>query len=478
MDKIKLDPEIIQFIQGMPKTALHMHIEGSFESELAWSLASKEGYGTKKPLIIPAPPGASAPNIKNGKYQVTSLAELKKVYNFNDLESFLNVYNTLATLLLKESDFTALAQAYGEKCLSENIRHAEIFFDPQTHLSRGIPFQTVVTGIQKWLQKARDKGMNIQLIMSILRDHKVGTSSDLGDITSTTYTDDSGNNPVTAWSVANCTVAWNKLTSLPGGSPTGQPSQWKIVGVGLDNDEIGFPPGLFTGPYEFLRNQGLFCVAHAGEEGPPAYIWESINKLKVVRVDHGVRSIEDPNLMAFMQSKRSTPQALAAWGEPHDIPVTVCPLSNYKLKVFSDPTKTNIIDMLDLGVTATVNSDDPAYFGGYVTENYLFLLRALDPSIAKERSIDLADIFRLAKNGFNSSVINPDMREQFLNELITYFLTSPGNLYKNFRGTRENFQDTRENFDLSSSKIGIGLIIGIPIVVIILTIIVLIYKKR
>jgi len=431
-EKVKLSDEIISFIKGMPKTALHMHIEGSLEADLAWKLAINKNppYGPKHPLQIPAPSGAKAPNIKNGKYQVTNLKQLKEVYNFNDLESFLNVYNTLATLLETESDFTQLAKAYGKKCLDENIRHAEIFFDPQTHLSRGIPFKTVVTGIQKGLQLARSQGLNIQLIVSILRDHKVGTQTDGGDILSSSYTNDAGKDPATAWVVAHCTTSFNKLTQLSGGDPLGLPAQWKIVGVGLDNNEVGYPPGLFAGPYKYLRDQGLFCVAHAGEEGPPSYIWDAIKNLKVIRVDHGVRSVEDPNLIAYMQQKRDNSQIITTWGSPHDIPVTVCPLSNYKLKVFSDPTTTNIIDMLDLGMTATVNSDDPAYFGGYVSENYLFLLKALDPSVAKDRSIDLADIFRLAKNGFNASVINDTLRQQFLSELINYFLITPGTLYR------------------------------------------------
>ena len=400
----KLPKALVQFIKNMPKTALHIHIEGSLEPEMAWNLAisKKPPFGSNRPLQIPAPPGTkpdpSGPNIKNGKYQVTTLIELKKVYNFTDLESFLNVYNTLATLLDDESDFEALAAAYGAKCLEENIRHAEVFFDPQTHISRQIPFKTVVTGLQKGFQTARDKGINIELISSILRDHKVGTPGDSGDITSNKYTVDTA----TAWVVAHCTVAWNALTGLPGGSPGEVNPAWKITGVGLDNNELGFPPELFTGPYAYLRKNGLFGVAHAGEEGPPAYIWEAINKLKCIRIDHGVQSIKDPNLLAYMQSKHNNSQSIAAWGSPWPIPITVCPLSNYKLKVFADPTTTNIIDLLDIGLTATVNSDDPAYFGGYVTENYLFLLKALSPTVAKERPVNLADIFRLAKNGFNA----------------------------------------------------------------------------
>ena len=419
LDSTKLDPDVIDFIGRMPKTALHMHIEGSFEADLAWTLATEQGFGPKKPLVIPKPEG--------GTYKVTNLKQLETVYNFDDLESFLNVYNTLATLLNKKEDFQRLAEAYSNKCIQENIRHAEIFFDPQTHISRGIPFQTVVDGLQSGLQKGRSRGISIVMITSILRDHKVGQSSDTGNILSSKYTVDSA----TAWATAHCTVAYNQLTYLSGGSPNARPAEWRIVGVGLDNNEVGFPPDLFKGVYAYLRENGLFAVAHAGEEGPPSYIWQAIDDLKVIRVDHGIRAIEDPNLLSLMGTPNSTSQILKFYLQPHPIPITICPLSNYKLKVFPDPTETNIIDLLDLGIMATVNSDDPAYFGGYVTENYIFLLKSLDPKVAKAKPITLSHIFQLARNGFEASVLPSGQKNQFLGELNNYFLTAPGLLYNN-----------------------------------------------
>ncbi|MCP4213969.1 MAG: hypothetical protein GY765_04890, partial [bacterium] len=272
----------------MPKTELHMHIEGAFEATLAWQLASEQGFGPNNPLTIPKPGG--------GDYQVKSLTELENVYNFDDLESFLNVYNTLATLLKTKQDFQRLAENYAEKCLAENIKHAEIFFDPQTHISRGIPFETVVDGLQTGLQKGRQKGVSLVMIASILRDHPVGSPGDRGDITSGGYNDEDS----TAWVVAHCVTAYNKLTMLPGGTPNERPSQWRLAGIGLDNVEVGYPPELFKDVYAHLRDNGLFAVAHAGEEGPPEFIWQAIDDLNVVRVDHGVRAIEDPNLLSLM----------------------------------------------------------------------------------------------------------------------------------------------------------------------------------
>jgi adenosine deaminase len=419
-----LKPELAAFVNAMPKTALHMHIEGALEAHLAWQFASEQHFGPKpkKPLIIPKPDG--------GSYEVRSLAELEEVYNFNDLESFLNVYNKLATLLKTKKDFQRLGESYAEKCLAENIKHAEIFFDPQTHISRGIPFQTVVDGLQTGLQKGREKGLSIVMIASILRDHPVGSPDDEGDITSSDYNPKNS----TAWAAAHCITAYNKLTMLPGGAPDRRASQWRLVGVGLDNNEVGFPPDLFVDVYAYLRDNGLYAVAHAGEEGPPAFIRQAITDLKVVRVDHGVRAIEDPNLLSLMGKPNSSDHILKFYHQPHPIPVTVCPLSNYKLKVFHDPTLTNIVDLLDLGIMATVNSDDPAYFGGYVTANYIFLLQYLNPKVAKAEPINLSHIFKLAKNGFEASILPLERKNQFLAELQYYFLTTPGTLYKEIVG--------------------------------------------
>jgi adenosine deaminase len=412
-----LSQELVDFIKGMPKTALHMHLEGSLEAPMAFKFAQKYN-------MIPL----SVPKAGGGTITVNTLKDLENVYNFEDLESFLNVYNTLATTLKNKEDFTELAFAYCQKAMSENIKHAEIFFDPQTHLSRGLSFADVVDGIQDGLEKGRVKGLNIQLICSFLRDHPVGNVTDL----SPDYRSKNPDSTPTAWDTIKQCVQYNKTTLMAGGAPGARAPTYLIVGMGLDNDEVGFPPELFQPVYSYGMKNGLFAVAHGGEEGPPEYIWECIKNIKCIRVDHGVRSIEDPQLVSYLATPQTSPQILKFYGEPHQIPVTVCPLSNYKLAVFPDPTRTNIVEMLDMGIVATVNSDDPAYFGGYVTENYLMLLKNLDSTVAKGRPIDLADIKRLCLNGFNASVLPTSKKLAYINEVNNYFLTSPGLLYKTF----------------------------------------------
>lgn len=409
--------ELLEFIKGMPKTALHMHLEGSLEAPMAFSLAQKHN-------MIPL----SVPKAGGGNTIVKTLEDLEKVYQFDDLESFLNVYNTLATTLKNKEDFTALAHAYCLKAMSENIKHAEIFFDPQTHTSRGISFADVVDGIQEGLEMGRVKGLNIQLICSFLRDHPVGNPTD----NSPDYMSKNPNSKPTAWDIVKQCVQYNKTTLMAGGALGSRMPSFFIVGMGLDNDEVGFPPELFQQVYKYGMTNGLYAVAHGGEEGPPEYIWECINNIKCIRVDHGVRSIEDPQLVSYLSTPQTSQEILKFYGQPHQIPVTVCPLSNYKLDVFPDPTRTNIIEMLDMGIMATVNSDDPAYFGGYVTENYLMLLKYLNSQVAKGRPIDLADIKRLCINGFNASVLPIDKKLAYINEVNNYFLTSPGLLYKNY----------------------------------------------
>ena len=404
------------FIQKMPKTALHMHLEGSLEPEMAYSFA-------KKANMIPL----SVPKSGGGTTVVNTLAELKEVYKFKDLGSFLNVYNTLATTIKTKQDFTSLALAYCKKALSENIRHAEIFFDPQTHTSRGISFADVADGIQEGLEQGRKMGLSIQLICSILRDHTVGTINDPGEIDKPLTTTDP-----TAWTTIKQCVNYNKTTTLSGGTPGARKPEFFMSMIGLDNNEVGYPPSLFQSVYEYARNNGMFCTAHAGEEGPPEYIWEAIDLLKCIRIDHGVRTIEDPELVSYMSTPQTQPHILKAYGKPNVIPITVCPMSNYKLNVFPDPTQINIIKILDLGIAATVNSDDPAYFGGYATENYLFLIKNLNCNVAKSRPIDLADIRRLCMNGFEASLLPPAKKIAYMKEVNDYFLTVPGDLYKQF----------------------------------------------
>ena len=418
---LKLTPEMNSFISGMPKTALHMHLEGSLEPEMAFANAQKYKM---LPLKVPKAGG--------GTMSVTTLDDLKKVYNFKDLESFLNVYNLLATTLKKKEDFTALAYAYCKKAMSENIKHAEIFFDPQTHTARGLPFAEVVDGIQDGLERGRKEGMSIHLISSFLRDHSVGSASDTDDINKAV-----GKDP-TAWTTVKQAVAYNSTTQKPGGSPGGRNPSYFIVGMGLDNNEVGFSPELFVDVYAYGRKNGMFAVAHGGEEGPPAYIWQCINKLKCIRIDHAVRAVEDPYLVSYMSTPQTKPEIIQFFQVPHLLPATVCPLSNYKLDVFPDPTRTNIVEMLDLGIMATVNSDDPAYFGGYVTENYIFLLKSLNSKSAKGRPLDLADIRRIAINGFLASVLPMDEKLQYISSVNNYFLQDPGTLYKSFSTKYKN----------------------------------------
>ncbi len=403
--------DIIDFIKGMPKTALHMHIEGSLEAPMAFNLAKKYNM---LPLKVPMATG--------GYSVVNTLDDLEKVYQFKDLESFLNIYNTLATTLKKKEDFTALAWAYCQRIMSENVQHAEIFFDPQTHLARGLSFADVVDGLQEGLEKARRKGLSVQLICSFLRDHPVGKATDRTPL----FTSQNPNSNPTAWDTIKQCVEYNNTTLMAGGSPGSRPPSYFIVGMGLDNNEVGFPPKLFADVYQYGMENGLFSVAHGGEEGPPEYIWECINKLKCIRIDHGVRAIEDPQLITFMSTPNTRPELIKFYGHPHKTPVTVCPLSNYKLDVFPDPSMTNIVEMVDLVLMATVGSDTPAYFGGYVTENYLLLIKYLDPKTAKGRPINLSDIRRLCINGFLASVLPIDKKLQYIESVNNYFITNPG----------------------------------------------------
>jgi adenosine deaminase len=401
---VVLSEKMNTFLEGMPKTALHMHLEGSLEPEMAYANAVKYNM---LPLEVP--------NASGGTTTVNTLDELKKVYQFDDLISFLNIYNLLATTLKEKKDFTALASAYCDKALSENIQHAEIFFDPQTHTARGLDFDDVVDGIQEGLEKGRVKGLSIQLICSFLRDHTVGSEEK----------EDTDSTDPSAWHTVKQAVKYNQNNT------TTKPS-FVIVGMGLDNNEVGYPPELFKEVFEYGRLNGMFGVAHGGEEGPPEYIWECIKQLECIRIDHGVRTIEDSLLTAYMSTPQNTNEIINHFGSSHLIPITVCPLSNYKLDVFTDPEMTNIVEMLDLGIMVTVNSDDPAYFGGYVTDNYKFLMTSLDNKVAKGRAIDLSDIRRIVINGFYASVIPLEKKLAYIETVNSYFLVTPGDLYTDF----------------------------------------------
>jgi len=288
------------WINALPKAELHLHLEGSLEPELLFALAERNK------VALPWP----------------DVDSLRRAYAFHNLQEFLDLYYQGADVLRTEQDFYDLTWAYLQKCKAQNVIHTEPFFDPQTHTARGIPFEVVLGGIAAALRDGRERlGIGSGLILSFLR-HL--SEED----------------------------AFRTLEQA-------LPYRDAFFAVGLDSSEVGHPPRKFQRVFERARAEGLLAVAHAGEEGPPEYIWEALDLLKVRRIDHGVRAAEDPRLLARLIEEQ--------------IPLTVCPLSNVKLCVFDDMARHNILKLLDMGVKVTVNSDDPAYFGGYVTENFMAL---------------------------------------------------------------------------------------------------------
>ena len=324
------------FIHGIPKAELHIHIEGALEPELMFELAAKNGCD------IP----------------FESVADIRQAYKFKDLQSFLDVYYQGAQVLLDEDDFYRLTWAYLQKAAEQNVRHTEIFFDPQTHTARGIKFETVIQGIQRALRDAdRQLGLSSKLIMCFLR----------------------------------------HLSAQDAMKTLREALAFKdhIAGVGLDSSELGFPPEKFKSVFKQARQEGFLAVAHAGEEGPAEYIWQALKMLKVTRIDHGIRCVEDAELVEYLVKEQ--------------IPLTVCPLSNIKLRVFDHMSRHNILQMLELGLCVTVNSDDPAYFDGYIEDNY----RALHEHLG----IDSQDIYKLSRNAFQASFLTPAEKKKYLAEL-------------------------------------------------------------
>ncbi len=292
------------WLNALPKAELHLHLEGSLEPELLFALAERNK--------IALPWG--------------DVESLRGAYAFNNLQEFLDLYYQGANVLRHEQDFYDLTWAYLEKCKAQNVIHTEPFFDPQTHTDRGVPFEVVLDGIAGALRDGRDKlGISSGLILSFLRH--------LSEDEAQTTLDQA------------------------------LPFRDAFVAVGLDSSEVGHPPSKFRRVFDRARAEGFLTVAHAGEEGPPEYIWEALDLLKVSRIDHGVRAAEDPKLIERLIDEQ--------------IPLTVCPLSNTKLCVFDDMSQHNILELLERGVKVTVNSDDPAYFGGYVTENFQALHESL-----------------------------------------------------------------------------------------------------
>ncbi|WP_091743053.1 adenosine deaminase [Phenylobacterium immobile] len=315
------------FIAGLPKAELHLHIEGSLEPELMFELARRNN--------VALPFG--------------SVDEVRAAYAFSNLQDFLDIYYQGAAVLLTQQDFHDLAMAYFRRAAADGVRHAEIFFDPQTHTARGVPFAVVADGLLSAMAEAEaDLGVTSKLILCFLRhlseDEALATLDE-----ATPYLD-------------------------------------RLCGVGLDSSEIGHPPAKFARVFAAARERGLRLVCHAGEEGPPAYVWEALDVLAVDRIDHGNRSLEDEALVRRLVDLGMT--------------LTVCPLSNLKLCVVNDLSAHPLKRMLDLGLTVTINSDDPAYFGGYVGENWLQTARAL--------SLTEADLLTLARNSFTGSFLSPD----------------------------------------------------------------------
>jgi adenosine deaminase len=317
-------------IDGLPKAELHLHIEGSLEPELMFALAKRNRVALPYPTV----------------------ASLKAAYDFSDLQSFLNIYYAGASVLATERDFFDMTWAYLERAQTDSVRHVEIFFDPQTHTARGVPFRIAIEGIHAALSEgARKLGISAFLIMCFLR-HL--SEED-----------------------AFATVE------------EALPYRDRIVGVGLDSSERGHPPSKFARVFARCRELGWRAVAHAGEEGPPAYITEALDLLRAERIDHGVRCLEDPAVVARLAAEQ--------------IPLTVCPLSNVKLRVFPSLEQHNLRQLMAAGLRVTVNSDDPAYFGGYVNENYRAVQRAL--GLSRE------DLRRLARNSFLASFL-PEAEKQ------------------------------------------------------------------
>jgi len=328
--------DLLSFIRALPKAELHLHIEGTLEPELMFQLARRNG------VALP----------------YADVTEVRAAYAFGDLQSFLDIYYAGAAVLVREADFHDLALAYFRRAAADGVVHAELFFDPQTHTARGVALATVMDGLERAAREARaELGISSRLILSFLR----------------------------------------HLPEADAFATLDQalPHLGRIHGVGLDSSELGHPPADFVRVFQRCRELGLHTVAHAGEEGPAAYITEALDLLKVERIDHGVRALDDPALVA----------RLAASGTA----LTVCPCSNVKLRVFPSMAEHSLKRMLEAGLRVTVNSDDPAYFGGYVAQNYL------DPALAL--GLSRADLVTLARNSLLASFVSEAERGPWLDRL-------------------------------------------------------------
>ena len=324
LDHIPRD-RIPALLRAMPKAELHIHIEGSLEPELIFALAQRNGVALA--------------------YE--NVAALRAAYAFTDLQSFLDIYYAGASVLLTAQDFEDMAMAYFQCAAADHVVHAELFFDPQTHTARGVSFETVISGLTRGCERAqRELGVSSALILCFLRH-------------------------------LSEEEAFATLEEA-------LPYRGQFIGVGLDSSERGNPPEKFARVFARCGELGLHRVAHAGEEGPPAYIRSALDVLHVERIDHGVRCIEDPSLVQRLARER--------------VPLTVCPLSNLKLRVFDTLAEHNLATLLDAGLAVTVNSDDPAYFGGYINQNFVETFAAL-PQLSAHHA------YQLARNSFDASFV-------------------------------------------------------------------------
>jgi adenine deaminase len=342
MDEVKTfsPARLPELLRRMPKAELHIHIEGSLEPELIFALAARNG------VTLP----------------YASVDELRRAYAFTDLQSFLDIYYAGASVLLHEQDFFDMAWAYLQRAKADNVVRAEIFFDPQTHTARGVAMQTVIGGLHRACVQAKAQlGVDAELILCFLRHLSEAEAFDTLE--------------------------------------AALPFRDRFIGVGLDSSEVGHPPEKFARVFAKCRALGLHLVAHAGEEGPPAYVWTALDLLHVERIDHGVQSAHDPALMQRLQRDR--------------VPLTVCPLSNLKLCVFPKLADHNLKQLLEAGLCVTVNSDDPAYFGGYVNDNYVQLAQAV--------GLNAQHAYQLARNSFEASFVGAERKREYIAQLDAVF---------------------------------------------------------
>lgn len=328
--------DIQEFIQKIPKAELHLHIEGCLEPELIFTLAARNGIRLK--------------------YE--SADAMREAYKFDNLQDFLDLYYESFSVLLKEQDFYDLTWSYLLKAKENNIVHTEVMFDPQAHISRGVPFSAVIGGIYRALTDGYEKlGISFKLIMSFLR--HLGVEE--------------------GFKILN----------------EAEPFQGWITAVGLDSSEKDFPPDVYADLFDTAQEMGFLTVVHAGEEGPPEYIWAALDLLKASRIDHGNSCLEDPDLVDVLGI--------------YEIPLTSCPLSNLRLKVIQSMSEHPLREMMDRGIKVTVNSDDPAYFGGYLNENFIAVADAL--KLTRE------DIIRLVKNSFEAAFITDAEKKAYIKKV-------------------------------------------------------------